>query len=109
MWVWDYRQSSVWFRRFYALIVALAICGLTISVATRTFRLRASDATVVKSSSPQPVRQHMDRDASKWAPPVSVATVLQTPVFYPQVAPAGPPLPRLFFDESLVNRPPPSV
>lgn len=106
MWLWKERESSRWVR---ALIIGLAIFGLTVSVTTRTFRLKASDAHVVKSAQAQPLRQHMDRDATQWAPPVTEPVVFELPVFYPRVAPAGPPLARLFFDESLFNRPPPSV
>jgi hypothetical protein len=95
-------------RRWEVAIVVLAICGLTVSVATRTFRAQFSHSTIVKASSTQPIRQHMDRDATKWVPPVSDATaVLEVPVFYPRFAPAGPPLQRRDFDESLSNRPPP--
>jgi hypothetical protein len=94
-------------RRWEVAVVVLAICGLTVSLATRTFRTRLSAGTIVKSISGQPVRQHMDSDAAKWVPPVSTLTLLQVPVFYPRFAPAGPPLPRLYFEESLSNRPPP--
>ena len=94
-------------RRWEVAVVVLAICGLTLSLATRTFRTRFSSGTIVKSISGQPVRQHMDSDAAKWVPPVSTFTVLEVPVFYPRLAPAGPPLPRLYYEESLSNRPPP--
>jgi uncharacterized protein YbbC (DUF1343 family) len=95
-------------RRREVAVVVLAICGLTVSLATRTFRTRFSTGAVVKSIAGQPVRQHMDRDAAKWVPPVPTLTVLEVPVFYPRFAPAGPPLPRLYYEESLSNRPPPS-
>jgi hypothetical protein len=95
-------------RRWEVAVVVLAICGLTLSLATRTFRARISTGTIVKSISGQPVRQQMDSDAAKWVPPVSTLTVLEVPVFYPRFAPAGPPLPRLFHKESLFDRPPPS-
>jgi hypothetical protein len=94
-------------RRREVAVVVLAICGLTVSLATRTFRTKFSTGAIVKSISGQPVRQHMDSDAAKWVPPVSTLTVLEVPVFYPRFAPAGPPLPRLYFEESLSNRPPP--
>ena len=94
-------------RRRDVAVVVLAICGLTVSVATRTFRTRFSTGAIVKSTSGQPVRQHMDNDAAKWVPPVPTLTLLEVPVFYPRFAPAGPPLPRLYFEESLSNRPPP--
>ena len=94
-------------RRWEVAVVALAICGLTVSLATRTFRTKFSTNTIVKSITGQPVRQHMDSDAAKWVPPVPASTVLEVPVFYPRFAPAGPPLPRLYYEESLSNRPPP--
>jgi hypothetical protein len=94
-------------RRWEVAVVVLAIGGLTLSLATRTFRTTISTGTIVKSISGQPVRQHMDSDAAKWVPPVSTLTVMEVPVFYPRFAPAGPPLPRLYYEESLSNRPPP--
>jgi hypothetical protein len=94
-------------RRWEIAVVVLAICGLTLSLATRTFRTSLSTGAIVKSISGQPVRQHMDSDAAKWVPPVSTLTVLEVPVFYPRFAPAGPPPPRLYYEESLSNRPPP--
>jgi hypothetical protein len=94
-------------RRWEVAVVVLAICGLTVSLATRTFRTRFSTGAIVKSISRPPIRQHMDRDATKWVPPVPTLAVLEVPVFYPKFAPAGPPLPRLYYEESLSNRPPP--
>lgn len=104
------RQGKSMLRSWQVAVVVLAICGLTVSLATRTFRTRFSSKTTIQSSmSGEAVRQHMDRDAANWAPPVPMLTdVLQAPVFYPRVAPAGPPLPRLYYEQSLFNRPPPS-
>ena len=90
------------------LVVGLAICALTVSLATRTFRLTIPQTLTVQSGAAQATRQHLDRDAVKWVPPVPVFTTLQAPAFYPRFAPAGPPLPTVLFDESLSNRPPPS-
>ena len=90
------------------IVVMLAICGLTVSLATRTFRLKVSHTISVTSGDAQAMRQHMDRDAARWVPPVPVFTVLYVPTFYPYVAPAGPPLASVLFDKSLYNRPPPS-
>ena len=94
--------------RWHVLVIILAICGLTFSLATRTFRLTVPHTVTAQSVDSHAVRQHMDRDAAKWIPPVPVLTVLEAPVFYPRFAPAGPPLPSVLFDESLSNRPPPS-
>jgi hypothetical protein len=86
----------------------LAILGLSVSLATRTFRLQSSDTVKVTSSTSQAMRQHLDRDAVRWVPPVPILVALQVPTFYPRVAPAGPPVPTVLFDERLANRPPPS-
>ncbi|HYM79136.1 MAG TPA: hypothetical protein VE377_24390 [Candidatus Dormibacteraeota bacterium] len=102
------RDGSSWRRCWHALIVILAICGLTVSLATRTFRLEISQKVSVASDSVQPMRQHLDRDAVQWAPPTPVFSILQAPAFYPQVAPAAPRLRSVPIDKSLSNRPPPS-
>jgi hypothetical protein len=94
--------------RWHVFVIALAICGLTVSLATRTFRLTFPQTPTAQSKVAQATRQHLDRDASTWVPPVPILTALQAPVFYPRVAPAGPPIPSVLFDESLSNRPPPS-
>ncbi len=90
------------------LLVVGVVCALTVSLATRTFPLTIQQRLSVQSGSSQAMRQHMDRDAAGWVPPVPVFAVLQAPVFYVHVLPAGPPLPSVLFDEALYNRPPPS-
>jgi hypothetical protein len=90
------------------LIVVLAICGLTVSVATRTFHLKILQCTTVTSHSAPPMRQHLDRDAMRWVAPIPVFIVFEAPTFYLPMAPAAPSLPSVLFDESLSNRPPPS-
>jgi len=97
-------SAQAW--RFF--IIVLAICGLTLSLATRTFRLKIAHGISVTSGDAQGMRQHLDKDAAHWVPPVPTYTALQLPTFYPYVAPAGPPLASVLFDESLYNRPPPS-
>lgn len=96
------------FSRWRVLLIILAICGLTVSLATRTFRLKTPHGISVTSGEAQAKRQHMDRDAARWVPPVPIFAILQVPTFYPYAAPAGPPLASVLFDESLYNRPPPS-
>ena len=90
------------------LIVVLAIGGLTVSLATRTFRLTIPHVLTVQSNAPQAMRQHLDRDAVRYIPPYPILTTLQVPTFYPHVAPAAPPIPGTVLDESFYNRPPPS-
>jgi hypothetical protein len=89
-------------------VILLAICALTVSLATRTFRLTIPNAVSAQSADSHPMRQHMDRDAAPWTPQVPILSPLQVPEFYPRVAPAGPPIPSVFFNENLSNRPPPS-
>ncbi len=94
--------------RWHVLVIVLAICALTVSLATRTFRLTIPQGVTAQSADSHAMRQHMDRDAAQWAPLVPTLSTLQAPVFYPRVAPTGPPMPSVLFDESLSNRPPPS-
>ena len=91
------------------IIVVLAICGLTVSVATRTFRFKIAHSVSLSAGDTHAMRQHIDRDAANWVPPTPIFTPLELPTFYPYVAPAGPPLASVLFDKSLYNRPPPSL
>jgi hypothetical protein len=88
-------------------LIGLVMFSLVTVLATRTFNVTISHSTTVQSSSPQAMRQHMDRGAIGWTAPVAKVSVLQAPTFYPDVAPSGPPLPTLFLEENLYNRPPP--
>jgi len=98
-------------RRWSALVVLLVVCSLTASVATRySFFRGSSDDTVTKVQkhvSPEPSRQRLMKNAATWVPPVVASAVFEAPSSYPRVAPAGPPIPSLFFEKSLYNRPPP--
>jgi len=91
------------------LLILLAVLSLSTSLATRVFNYSASGTSItVRSSLPQAMRQHLDRDAATWGRPAVSFSMLEAPTFYPRFAPAGPPLPAVLFDESLSNRPPPS-
>jgi hypothetical protein len=98
-------------RGWSALVVLLVVCSLTASVATRySFFRGSSDDTVTrvqKHVSPEPSRQRLMKNAATWIPPVVVSALFEAPGSYPRVAPAGPPIPSLFFEKSLYNRPPP--
>lgn len=89
-------------------IACLLILVLGTSLATRVFHITLSSGVSVQSHSPQAKRQHMDKDAANWVPPISHDAGYSPVSFYPRIAPAGPPLPSLQFDERLYNRPPPS-
>jgi hypothetical protein len=88
-------------------LVSIVMFSLVLTLATRTFHVTLSYNTTVQSGDSQAVRQHMDRDAIRWAGPVARVTVSQAFMFYSRVAPAGP-LPTLFLEKSLYNRPPPT-
>jgi len=89
-------------------LVGVVVFSLGMTLFTRTFHVKISHNSTIESGESQAMRQHMDRDASRYAPPVAKVTVVQAPTFYPRVAPAGPPLPTLLLEESLYNRPPPT-
>jgi hypothetical protein len=90
------------------LAISIVMFSLVVSLATRTFHLTNSPSVTVQSSAAQGMRQHMNRDATGFVPPVPVFSSFRAPTAYPYVAPAGPPLAVLLLDESLYNRPPPS-
>jgi hypothetical protein len=94
--------------RWRLVLVSVVMFSLVVTLATRTFHDTTSLSRTVQSSSLQAMRQHMDRDAVRWAAPIAEIAVAEAPTFYPRVAPAGPPLPTLLLEENLYNRPPPA-
>src|SRR5579863_2259555 len=95
-------------RCFGAIIVLFAVCTLTVRVATRycfSSGLSNSTVTVQKHASPRSAHQQitprLTKTAPAWMPPIVRSAVFYAPSFYPRVAPAGPPLPGLVFEESL--------
>jgi len=89
-------------------VVGLLIVAMTVSLATRTFGSPVLRATSVECKNSPGMRQHMDKDAARWAVPVHSFTILEAADFHPQVVPAGPSIPSHFLDERLYTRPPPS-
>lgn len=91
-------------------VVALLICSLTLSLATR-FCFRATSQVHTSKSierrSVEPKRQHLSRDASRWVASVAPSTLLRPVTLYARVVPPETPLPNHIFGESLYNRPPP--
>src|SRR5580698_10308682 len=94
-----------------AVVVLVAVCALTVSLATRYGGPWAASSQVVSSahghSSVDAKRQHLTKNAATWVPPLVCFDPLGSPSFYPRIAPAGPPVPGLLLEESLYNRPPP--
>jgi hypothetical protein len=93
--------------RWRTLIVALALCGLTVSLATR-FHVTFHAGAGVASHSAEPMRQHLNGDAMQWGAPIPVFTLFEVPARYPNAAPPAPLLTGVVFDHKLFNRPPPS-
>jgi len=99
-------------RQWCVLVVVLAVCCLTLNVATRYCSADASSTfavrTLHKHAITTPARQRLTKDAATWIPPVVCSAVWCTPAFYPSIAPEEPSISRLSFEKSLYNRPPPS-
>jgi len=103
--------KNAWHRRWCAVLVLFAVSCLTASVATRYNcgpGVSKNAQTTVKKHTPlEPSRQRLIKDACVWMPPMVAPAVFQAPRSYPRIAPAGPPIPSLLFEENLYNRPPP--
>jgi hypothetical protein len=100
------REMSVWHR---SLILG-AVLSLTVSVATRysTVVQQEAAAKIVTSQSLDAKRQHLLNDGLHWSAP-AVAFVLFVPAGASAVVlPAVPPIPRLYSEDLLYSRPPPS-
>lgn len=96
--------------RWSKLVLMLIICSLSFSVATRFCLTTGSHFHTIKTvdnQSPEPKRQHLDRDAVHWVTPVAVALFLEHVTVYPHLFTADTLPPGHVFDESLYNRPPP--
>jgi hypothetical protein len=92
-------------------LIVIAICSLTVSVATRFWASSSSQSQTVKSVDHQPVdpkRQHLNKDAARWVSPSAFFSVIAPVTIEASLSPAVPLLPKHVFSESLNNRPPPS-
>ena len=100
-------------RRWCTAIVLLAVCALTVSVATRYSHYpttpRSVAKTIHKLTSQQPRCQRLLKNAAVWIPPAVSSHVLLPRRSSSHVTPAEPVLANLVFEKSLYNRPPPSV
>jgi hypothetical protein len=98
-------------QRWCALVVLIAVCSLTVSLATRYSSPEGTSAaavvTVHNVFPPTSSRQRLMKGTAAWHPPVIQSALLDPTTFYPRIAPAGPLMPSVLFDKSLYNRPPP--
>jgi hypothetical protein len=98
-------------HKWQLVLIVIAICSLTLSVATRFWSPCTSQSYIVKSLGrrpAQPARQHLDRDASKWIAPNPDLSLIEPGTIEIRSVPASPQLPKHLFIDSLYNRPPPS-
>src|SRR5271154_3346114 len=90
----DSKRSRVLTWRW--LVVLVAVCSLTVSVATRYSVSADSQATIAKlitNHSLDQKRQHLNKSATPPIVPVArLLAVLQISNFYPRFAPGGPPV-----------------
>ncbi len=99
-------------KRCCTALVLIAICALTVSVATRYGSAVAPDNAVVvlqKHSSWEPGLQRLLNNAVTWIPPVVGTAIFYTPGQYREVAPSGPTVASVLLERNLYNRPPPAV
>jgi hypothetical protein len=91
-------------------LVVLAICSLTVSLATRYTVLdsKAPTGKIVKSQSSDAKRQHLVKDALKWTAPVAEFTLLPAVRSCVHAVSAVFPATNLSSESWLYNRPPPS-
>jgi len=98
-------------KRWCTAIVLIAVCALTVSVATRYDSPVASGANVSvlqQQSSWQPGIQRLLNNAATWIPPVIVSVLLQDAAYNPHVAPSRPDFSSVLLESDLYNRPPPT-
>ena len=99
-------------RNWSRMVILLAVCALTASLATRFYVPPDPAAHTFKSvegHSPQPKRQHLDRDASGWVAPGTDFAFMALTAVYAVPTLAETDLPEQPFSDSLHNRPPPST
>ncbi len=99
-------------RRWWgALVILIAVCSLTISVATRYSSSEGTSvrkaATLQKYRSPEARRQHLTKAAASWIPPVIDTVILKPSNSGPRVVSSVPPVAGALFANTLYNRPPP--
>jgi hypothetical protein len=97
-------------RRWQSVVIVIAICSLTVSVATRFGTPWRSQSHIARSADHRPAeakRQHLNKDATQWIAP-NVSFSIRTTVVATHLAPARPLRVTRLFDQSLYNRPPPS-
>lgn len=97
-------------RRWQSVVIVVAICSLTLSVATRFWTVRNDQSHVVRSidrRSVEPKRQHLNKDATRWVTSSADLSVIEPIAIEVRSTSNDPLLPKHVFSDSLYNRPPP--
>ena len=99
-------------RRWCTAVVLVAVCALTVSVATRySYSLKPVDEavkSVQKYSSWNPGLQRLLNNASTWMPPIADTEIMQDPGYYPDIPQSRPAISNVLLEKNLYNRPPPA-
>lgn len=105
-------QAYDWHQRGCALVVIVAVCALTVSLATRFVFFdnppMLGVTTVHHHVSAPPSRQRLIGTATAWNAPLTRTSLLDSTCSYRRMAPTGPRMLCILFEKSLYNRPPPS-
>lgn len=99
-------------KRWCTAIVLLAVCTLTVSVATRySVSPSATNKShaVVEADKSWTGLQRLLNNAATWMPPLVEAEIFHDPGYYPHVARSRPPVLTVLLEKNLYNRPPPSA
>ncbi len=99
-------------RVWRSVLVLVAVCALTSSLATRFYVPTTSHIHTLKSvegGTSEPKRQHLDRDATRWVAPASDFSILAPTALHTSPSPARTILPKPVYSDSLYDRPPPPV
>jgi len=99
--------------RWCTAVVLVAVCALTVSVATRYSFCEpdghASVTTLQKYQSWTPGLQRLLNNAATWMPPVVGSAIFHDPESYPHVVQSGPTVSSVLLEKNLYNRPPPTL
>ena len=99
-------------KRWCTAIVLVAICALTVSVATRFGSPLASGrntAVIENQSCWEPSLQHLLDNAATWIPPAVATAIFYHPNYHPHTTPSRPMVSSVVLEKNLYNRPPPSI
>lgn len=97
-------------RGWRGTLAVVAVCSLIFSLATRfsvPIHSQTSAVKSVNSRSSEPKRQHLDRDAIRFARPIAICTAFKPSVLYPRVVAAEPSTSSSISRLSFYTRPPP--